>query len=321
LKNNRNYFPIANLKQIYSHTLIGKYFVIIVVNKSGGRNMSGKHLFSTGNSTRKYYKSMNNTYKQIYGKHLMLHYPFYKSDKETLERRQLNLTDYCLSKIDNSKEQTLLEVGCGNGVQSIYIHEVLNPSRMVGVDLNPDNIELAHKNKNGCKSLDFKVDDAQQLSTIPDSSVDILLCIESAFHYPQKELFLQQVKRVLKPTGKFIIADILNKTHNRKYITKRWKRRMVYHHWTELQYIDTFNELGLQVDYIENITKPVMDGYEGSKHWIARENCSNFVNFILFRLFAHIQVGINLRLLRKKEDYILFTGSHKLKPVVIPVHS
>jgi len=52
--------------------------------------MSGKHLFSTGNSTRKYYKSMNNTYQQIYGKHLMLHYPFYKSEKESLERRQLN---------------------------------------------------------------------------------------------------------------------------------------------------------------------------------------------------------------------------------------
>jgi ubiquinone/menaquinone biosynthesis C-methylase UbiE len=288
--------------------------------KSGGRIMSGKHLFSTGNSTRKYYKSMNNTYKQVYGKHLMLHYPFYKSDKESLEKRQLNLTDYCLSKIDNTKEQILLEVGCGNGIQSIYIHKVFNPSQMVGIDLNPDNIALAHLNKNESINLDFKVDDAQQLLSIPDHSVDILLCIESAFHYPEKELFLKQVKRVLKPSGKFVIADILNKSHDRKYISKGWKRRMVYHHWTELQYIDSFKETGLQVDYTENITQPVIDGYKGSNNWIARENCSNFISFMLFRIFVHIQVGINLRLLRRKEDYILFTGSHKLKPAIIPVH-
>jgi ubiquinone/menaquinone biosynthesis C-methylase UbiE len=282
--------------------------------------MSGKHLFSTGNSTRKYYKSMNNTYQQIYGKHLMLHYPFYKSDKESLERRQLNLTDYCLSKILNLKEQNLLEVGCGNGVQSIYIHEEFNPFKMVGIDLNPDNIALAHINKNGSINLDFAVDDAQQLLTIPDKSVDILLCIESAFHYPQKELFLQQIKRVLKPTGKFIIADILNKSHDRKYLSRRWKRRMVYHHWTEKQYIDSFMESGLQVDYSENITQPVIDGYQGSKYWIARDNCSNFINFLLFRLFVHIQVGINLRLLRNKEDYMLFTGSHQLIPATKTVH-
>jgi len=279
--------------------------------------MSGKHLFSTGNSTRKYYKSMNNTYKQIYGKHLMLHYPFYKSDKESLERRQLNLTDYCLSKFLNSKEENLLEVGCGNGVQSIYINEKLNPSKMVGIDLNPDNIALAHLNKNGSINLDFSVDDAQQLLTVPDNSIDILLCIESAFHYPQKELFLQQIKRVLKPAGKFIIADIINKSHTRKYISRRWKRKMFYHHWTEEQYIDSFIRSGLQLDYTENITQPVIAGYQGSKYWIARENCSNFINFILFRIFVHIQVGINLRLLRNKEDYILFTGGHKLIPACI----
>jgi ubiquinone/menaquinone biosynthesis C-methylase UbiE len=275
--------------------------------------MSGKHLFTTGNSTRKYYKSMNNTYQQIYGKHLMLHYPFYKSDKESLEKRQLNLTDYCLSKIDNSKKQNLLEVGCGNGIQSIYIHKILKPSKMVGIDLNPDNIALAHKNKNGSINLDFIVDDAQQLVSVPDNSVDILLCIESAFHYPQKELFLQQIKRVLKPTGKFVIADILNKSENRRYISQRWKRKMVYHHWTETQYNDSFKKSGLQVDYSENITQPVINGYQGSKFWIPRENCNNFINFILFRMFVLIQVGINLRLLRKKENYLLFTG--RLQPV------
>jgi len=277
--------------------------------------MSGKHLITTGSSTRKYYKSMNNTYKQVYGKHLMLHYPFFKKEKETLERRQLNLTDYCLSKIDNTKDLSLLEVGCGNGVQSVYIHEKLNPSKMVGVDLNPDNIALAHKNKNGSTNLEFAVDDAQQLKSIPDQSVDVLICIESAFHYPQKELFLQQIKRVLKPNGKFVIADITNKSHKRKYITKRWKRRMVYHHWTETQYLESFKGMGLNVDYIENITKPVIKGYQGSKYWIARENCSNYFNYILFQIFVYIQVGINLRLLREKEDYLLFTGSHQTEPL------
>jgi len=267
------------------------------------------YLLSTANSTRRYYKSMNNLYLRLFGKHLMLHYPYYKSDFESLEKRQLNLTDYCISQIDGLANKKVLEVGCGNGIQALYIADTMSPSQLTGIDLNPDNISIAIQNKADRGNIDFNVDDAQKLETISDNSIDVLLCIESAFHYPQKELFLNQVRRVLKPSGKFVITDIINKSPKRKYLTKNWKNKMAFHHWTEALYQQSFISSGLKIEYQENITNQVLKGYQGSSKWIRRENCGSLLSFLLFKVFAVVQLGINTHLLKKTENYILFVGS------------
>ncbi len=57
--------------------------------------------------------------------------------------------------------------------------------------------------------ISFKQDNAQELNTIPDHSVDVMICIESAFHYPDKNAFFKQIKRVLHPDGVFLIVDII----------------------------------------------------------------------------------------------------------------
>lgn len=267
------------------------------------------YLLSTANSTSRYYKSMNNLYVRLFGKHLMLHYPYYKSDFESLEKRQLNLTDYCLSQVECLADKNVLEVGCGNGIQALYIAGTMSSLKIIGIDLNPDNISIALQNSAGKLNIDFTVDDAQKLETISDNSIDVLLCIESAFHYPQKELFLEQIRRVLKSSGEFVITDIINKSPNRKYISQSWKNKMAFHHWTEATYLQSFIKAGLKIMYKENITSQVLKGYQGSNKWIRRENCGSFLNFLLFKVFAVIQLGINTHLLKKKEDYILFAGS------------
>jgi ubiquinone/menaquinone biosynthesis C-methylase UbiE len=272
------------------------------------KSTSGQHLLSTKNSTGDYYKSLNKTYHHLFGKHLMLHYPFYKKDNESLEERQVNLTDFCMHHAPALENKILLEVGCGNGIQTLYIAENYPKANIIGIDLNPDNIQLALHNMNGIPNVDFRIDNAQNLDTIGDESIDLLICIESAFHYPDKEQFLQQIKRVLKPSGSFIIADIINKNHNRTYITKRWKSKMHFHHWTQQQYIDSFSKNGLKINYKENITSSVLKGYQGSKNWISRKNCGSLLSYIGYRIFVIIQVGINVRLLKKKEDYIIFIG-------------
>lgn len=266
-------------------------------------------LFSIANSTRRYYKSLNNIYLRLFGKHLMLHYPYYNADFESLEKRQLNLTDYCLSQIGGLTDKIVLEVGCGNGIQCLYIKDSMSPATITGIDLNPDNIFIANKHKADRQNVDFTVDDAQILETVGDNSIDVLLCIESAFHYPQKELFLHQVRRVLKSSGKFVISDIVNKSPKRKYMSKNWKYKMSFHHWTESVYLQSFAKASLKIDYKENITNQVLKGYQGSLKWIRRENCGSLFSFFLYKLFGVIQLGINTHLLKKKEDYLLFVGS------------
>jgi ubiquinone/menaquinone biosynthesis C-methylase UbiE len=271
--------------------------------------MSESKLLETGNSTQSYYRSINKTYRKVFQKLLMLHYPFFNKPDEPLEDRQVNLTRHCISKVGDLGDKNVLEVGCGNGTQSIYIHENYNPAKTVGIDINNHNIELANSINGSHSNLDFIVDDAQQLENIPENSVDILLCIESAFHYPNKDQFMKQMRRVLKPGGKFIIADILSRSYKNRLFLERWKRKMYYNHWTENHYLKAFRENNLDIHHKEDITEPVKKGYRGYGKWISRKDFKSFFDYIWVKLFVFIQVKLNILLLNKRRKYYLFVGS------------
>ena len=270
--------------------------------------MSDSKLLEAGSSTQNYYHSINKTYKKLYKKLLMLHYPFYEKHDETLEDRQINLTKFCVSQLEELENKNILEVGCGNGTQSIYIYENYKPASVKGVDINTQNIELANSINGAHQSLEFMVDDAQQLAQVADNSVDVLLCIESAFHYPDKESFMRQVNRVLKPSGKFLIADILSRSYKNRYFMEKWKRKMSFHHWTEEHYRETFKQYGLEIKHTKDITESIKKGYSGYNKWLSRENFNSFINYLTFKLFIFAQVKINTFLLSNRRKYFIFVG-------------
>ncbi|MFW5700016.1 MAG: class I SAM-dependent methyltransferase [Bacteroidota bacterium] len=269
--------------------------------------MTKKTIFSTGISFSDYYKSLNKSFLQIFKKHHMLHYPFFREHGESLEKRQQNLTDFCASNLSVAPHHTVLDVGCGNGVQSLYLADKLRPKKMMAIDINEDNVLLAQSiNTNGVR---FNVDNAEKLSSIENQSVDVLLCVESAFHYPDKASFLAQVNRVLKPNGVFLIADILSKSYKNRWIIGKWKRKMYYYHWTEEDYNREFRENGLVIDKQTNITSEVIKGYHGYEAWIKSSQCKNYLQFLIMRAFISIQVLLNVYLLKKRRHYMVFRGS------------
>lgn len=269
-------------------------------------------LIKTGGSFNKYYRSLNNSYYKAFNKYLMLHYPFYVKKGESLERRQINLTDYCVSRIDSLEGKKVLEVGCGNGTQSLYIADRYNPAETIGIDLNEHNIELARELSQNVQKVSFFVDDAHALDQVSDNSVDIIFCIESAFHYPEKEKFLQQVRRVLKEGGEFVIADILAKSKKRRRLIGKWKRKMNYHHWTLDRYMDSFRDSKLSLTKSDNITRYVIKGYRGYLQWIKRKDVGSLLFYLSIQLFIIIQVNLNLILLRRRRHYMVFTGKKSI---------
>ncbi|MFW6100204.1 MAG: class I SAM-dependent methyltransferase, partial [Bacteroidota bacterium] len=193
--------------------------------------------------------------------------------------------------------------------QTIYLYNNFQPGKTIGVDINQNNIELAQDLKNGHDKLEFHVDDAQKLEKIPDNSIDILFCIESAFHYPYKKIFLEQVERVLKPSGEFLIADILSKTDKKRFPwIEKWKRKMSFYHWTENQYAKSFRQTSLVVVHKEDITHQVIKGYKDSGTWIKRRQCNNYLNYLMLKLFVFIQVATNVILLQNRRKYLIFVG-------------
>ncbi len=273
--------------------------------------MQETNLMGTGTSTANYYESINKTYQRVYHKLLMLHYPFFNKHGESLEDRQVNLTKHCVSHLGALEGKTILEVGCGNGTQSIYIYENYKPAKLTGIDINAHNIGLANTLNGHHENLEFHVDDAQELKKIPDQSVDVLLCIESAFHYPDKESFIKEIGRVLKPGGTFLIADILSLSYKNRLFLEKWKRKMSYYHWTEEHYRDTFEKNGLHIEYTQDITESIKQGYSGYRQWVSRDGGHSFMDYFKLKLFVFIQVNVNTYLLKRRRKYFIFKGGVK----------
>lgn len=261
-------------------------------------------------STSDYYIAMNESLKKIDGDYTMLHYPLDGNDNSTFMQSQRNLTDHCLLKLPKLKNKVVLEIGCGNGVQGMYIYQKHTPRYFKGVDLSDDNILIA--NELACNmpsgNVKFVVDDAQKLASVEDNSVDIVINIESAFHYPDKLSFIREIHRVLKPGGHFLIADVLTKSEKKKNPLWLWKKRMDLNHWPLLKYLESIKQTGLSLLISEDITHPVIEGFKNYRQWISDLKKQHFIERILLRIFFMTNVKLNVQLLKNHRSYYIFHG-------------
>jgi ubiquinone/menaquinone biosynthesis C-methylase UbiE len=264
-------------------------------------------LSGTGFTKDQYYESMNMALKRLNNGYTMLHYPFFESESDSFVKAQANLTDYCISLLEPIENKEVVEIGCGNGVQSLYIWQKFKPAKITGIDLSTANIEIAisEKERMNAEVVSFLVDDAQDMKNIPSDSVDVLLSIESAFHYPDKTAFLKEVHRVLKPGGQFLIADILTKPSEKRF--KLWSNSMSHHFWSHRQYNEVFKRLELEILKNEDISENIRKGWAMYKKWLPEIKRESLIQNIAFRIFYVLNARINLYLL-KKQQYQVFTG-------------
>jgi ubiquinone/menaquinone biosynthesis C-methylase UbiE len=268
----------------------------------------------SGSTTGNYYSSMNNALLKLNDEYTMLHYPYFKSTSDSFLDAQANLTDYCMSLLPSVDGKKLLEVGCGNGVQAIYLHEKYSPGHVNAIDLNDSNIEIARKEaeKKGIEGIIFQVDDAHHLTTIESNSMDFVINIESAFHCPDKALFLRQIHRVLKPEGTFVIADILSRNKRSYRFKKRWNRKMSYHHWPLSNYIAELPKVGFHDVSSTDITLKVIRGFACYKRWLREMKKEHFIEGLMLKLYYTIHTRLNMYLLRTSQQYVVFVGAKTL---------
>lgn len=264
----------------------------------------------SGSSTGRYYKSMNHALYKMKDEYTMLHYPLHVNDNEDFLAAQENLTRRCISFIEPLEGKTVLEIGCGNGVQTKFIAANYNPKFITGIDLNRSNIAIANREKTrrGLENVHFLVDDAQNMKKIEDNYFDVVINIESAFHYPDKQAFLHEINRVLAPGGRFLIADIMSTADPDRNRRITWKKRMKLNHWTINQYSEGIRNTGLQVAAVDNITGSVIKGFLNYRSYFRQMKKRNPFHTAVFRVFYIINLRLNVYNLRKNKQYVIFSG-------------
>lgn len=104
-----------------------------------------------------------------------------------------------------SRTDVVLDIGCGDGAHLRALADRID--RGIGIDLSPRMIATARQ-KTSHPDLNFRIDDAERLSTISTSTVDKVLCVGMLEHVLRPNRVLRQVTRVLTPNGRFVALTL-----------------------------------------------------------------------------------------------------------------
>jgi tocopherol O-methyltransferase len=142
----------------------------------------------------------------IWGPHI--HHGYYEHDKTlTPMEAQENLLQRLTDDLELPARAVILDVGCGMGGSSLYLAKKYN-AQVVGVTLSQKQLEIATQKAQAenLSNVFFKIENALSLKSIANDSIDCVWSLESCEQFYDKNLFLQQAYRVLKPGGKLMLA-------------------------------------------------------------------------------------------------------------------
>jgi 2-polyprenyl-3-methyl-5-hydroxy-6-metoxy-1,4-benzoquinol methylase len=92
--------------------------------------------------------------------------------------------------------QSVLDVGCGEGVLTVDWAERLGDGRVVGIDLDDPKL-CAEWDKRSRPNLEFRAEEATRLS-FADSEFDLAAAIEVLEHVPEPEATVAEMARVAR---------------------------------------------------------------------------------------------------------------------------
>jgi ubiquinone/menaquinone biosynthesis C-methylase UbiE len=111
-----------------------------------------------------------------------------------------------LRHVPVQRRWSYLDVGCGNGVAALLVADTFGV-RAVGVDVDPQQIALARTAAIDRREVLFLTADATCLP-FEDGQFDIVATNKTMHHVPRWSSALAEMRRVVKPHGYLVYADL-----------------------------------------------------------------------------------------------------------------
>ncbi|PYK87252.1 MAG: hypothetical protein DME40_14780 [Verrucomicrobia bacterium] len=217
------------------------------------------------NAIRSHYDRLSIFYWFLWGEHI--HHGFWRNG-ESPEEAQVHLIEELANRTRMQRGDKVLDVGCGLGGSSFWLARKLNCS-VLGITISPVQKRLAEKRARSLglsNRVRFVVEDANELD-LGTESFDAIWSIECSEHLFEKERFIRNCARMLRPGGvlglcTWLTAEPFSPSANSTLVVKICSGMLCASLGTFNDYISWMNGSGFGEIRADDVTRQVEKTWE-----------------------------------------------------------
>lgn len=157
-----------------------------------------------------YYAATENAYKDSWDldNSLAIHYGYWDENVKNFPQSLLRMNEVMIEAANIERTDNVLDAGCGIGGSSIFLAENVG-CKVTGISLSERQVGKAEQlavQKKIKDKVEFEVMDYCSTS-FSNESFDIVWGCESICYAENKERFIKEAYRILRPGGRLVVAD------------------------------------------------------------------------------------------------------------------